>query len=232
MFFYRCSMNTASTLFSILLTCLYILVIIADLSFLASQRCDWRKGDCLRDESVMNVMCERNCSRTPPGCLFRVDRFGIGLKYQCHCFDIGDCDFDNDGYCNGTKCFFGHSGPTCQRRLYYESFETAVKNYESFLGQRKVWRPRNEHLRTRRATCQSLPKKIDFPHVFRINWVKFNIFPAVTIPVYITSSMGNQPLSCTFNPNSPNRVDESSYTAVSCTGDINTNWLHINGSNM
>ncbi|CAI9731206.1 Hypothetical predicted protein [Octopus vulgaris] len=67
-------------------------------------------------------MCERNCSRTPPGCLFRVDRFGIGLKYQCHCFDIADCDFDNDGHCKGARCIFGYSGPTCQRRCPQELF--------------------------------------------------------------------------------------------------------------
>ncbi|XP_036363657.1 uncharacterized protein LOC118765549 [Octopus sinensis] len=163
-------------------------------------------------------MCERNCSRTPPGCLFRVDRFGIGLKYQCHCFDIADCDFDNDGHCKGARCIFGYSGPTCQRRLFYVSFATAVRTYMVM------------NLRHRRATCLPLPQKIHFLHVFRINWVKFNISPAVKKTVYITS-MGNQPLNCTFNRNSPNRSDASSHTTVSCTGDISTDWLHINGSN-
>ncbi|XP_014773059.1 uncharacterized protein LOC106871222 [Octopus bimaculoides] len=156
-------MNTWSILY-ILLACLNFVYVTAGKIF-SEQNCDWMQGDCLTDESVKE-RCEKNCSRTPPGCLFRVDRFGTGLKYQCHCFDIGDCDFDNDGYCNGTKCFFGHSGPTC---LYYESFATAVKSYKE------------RYLRHRRATCQPIPKRILFPHVFRINWVKFNISPAENI---------------------------------------------------
>ncbi|XP_029647801.1 multiple epidermal growth factor-like domains protein 11 [Octopus sinensis] len=168
--------------------------------------CNIATGDCVTDAPQKKGACFEACSRIPEGCKKNVDRFGKQQKYQCHCKELKECDFANDGTCAG-ECLEGYSGPNCQQRLYHKFIEKG--------------NPTHGHLfRAQNKKCADLPLKVHFYNLYRINTIMLTI-EDLNDEINVTAGQDDK-LSCVL----------TSDTTLKCQGDSFTDSLNIQGTGM
>ncbi|GAB1603200.1 multiple epidermal growth factor-like domains protein 11, partial [Argonauta hians] len=169
--------------------------------------CNVKQGDCLTDEPHKKQNCSQVCSRNPENCDENVDRYGKLLKYQCHCKELKDCDFTNDGRCSG-DCMYGYTGPNCQIRLYHKFMRKA--------------NPTIAHLfEPNSRECSDLPITILFNNVYRINTITL-ITDELHTEVTVTGGNGSK-MNCILTPGSDSGT-------LTCQGDVSTDSVRIDGS--
>ncbi|CAI9733321.1 Hypothetical predicted protein [Octopus vulgaris] len=99
-----------------------------DIETLASDRAGWRTKvwsgvKAFEEARITHCKTQKKfkeeCYNREASCHGLIDRFGELGKFQCHCSELGDCNFHQYGSCGSGTCMPGYKGSTCQIRLYH-----------------------------------------------------------------------------------------------------------------